>query len=52
MYIMSTTLINMKLYEIQEHLPPQIQESFDFQIYINRALEEDFKVIVGIRLEK
>ncbi|XP_057799042.1 MLO-like protein 6 [Salvia miltiorrhiza] len=33
---------------VTEHLPPQIQESFDFQKYINRALEEDFKVIVGI----
>ncbi|XP_042001480.1 MLO-like protein 6 [Salvia splendens] len=33
---------------VTEHLPPQIQDSFDFQIYINRALEEDFKVIVGI----
>ncbi|KAG6391460.1 hypothetical protein SASPL_149215 [Salvia splendens] len=31
-----------------EHLSPQVKESFDFQKYINRALEEDFKVIVGI----
>ncbi|XP_047969055.1 MLO-like protein 6 isoform X3 [Salvia hispanica] len=33
---------------VTEHLPPQVQDSFDFQIYINRALEDDFKVIVGI----
>ncbi|KAL1553238.1 MLO-like protein 12 [Salvia divinorum] len=33
---------------ITEHLPPQSQASFNFQKYINRSLEEDFKVIVGI----
>ncbi|XP_012834490.1 PREDICTED: MLO-like protein 6 [Erythranthe guttata] len=33
---------------IMEHLTPQSQESFNFQKYINRSLEEDFKVIVGI----
>ncbi|KAL8551547.1 hypothetical protein ACS0TY_000587 [Phlomoides rotata] len=33
---------------ITEHLTAQSQASFDFQKYINRALEEDFKVIVGI----
>ncbi|XP_047973037.1 MLO-like protein 6 isoform X2 [Salvia hispanica] len=32
----------------KEHVSPQVKESFDFQKYINRALEEDFKVIVGI----
>ncbi|CAN4081061.1 unnamed protein product [Withania somnifera] len=30
------------------HLIPQNQENFDFQIYINRAVEKDFKVVVGI----
>ncbi|KAL8052152.1 hypothetical protein ABFX02_06G194400 [Erythranthe guttata] len=33
---------------IMEHLTPQSQASFNFQKYINRSLEEDFKVIVGI----
>ncbi|XP_057799039.1 MLO-like protein 6 isoform X2 [Salvia miltiorrhiza] len=33
---------------VTEHLPPQIRATFDFQVYINKALEEDFKVIVGI----
>ncbi|KAL3819999.1 hypothetical protein ACJIZ3_005904 [Penstemon smallii] len=30
------------------HLTPQSQASFDFQKYINRSLEGDFKVVVGI----
>ncbi|XP_021806749.1 MLO-like protein 6 [Prunus avium] len=30
------------------HLAPQSQHKFDFQKYINRSLEEDFKVVVGI----
>ncbi|KAK6942833.1 Mlo-related protein [Dillenia turbinata] len=30
------------------HLAPQSQHNFDFQKYINRSLEEDFKVVVGI----
>lgn len=30
------------------HLAPQSQLRFDFQKYINRSLEEDFKVVVGI----
>ncbi|CAL2267765.1 unnamed protein product [Prunus armeniaca] len=30
------------------HLAPQSQAKFDFQKYINRSLEEDFKVVVGI----
>ncbi|KAL1819563.1 hypothetical protein DCAR_0415847 [Daucus carota subsp. sativus] len=30
------------------HLAPQSQTNFDFQKYINRSLEEDFKVVVGI----
>ncbi|KAM5559845.1 MLO-like protein 6 [Rosa sericea] len=30
------------------HLAPQSQTKFDFQKYINRSLEEDFKVVVGI----
>ncbi|KAL6133372.1 hypothetical protein ACLB2K_065609 [Fragaria x ananassa] len=32
------------------HLAPQSQTKFDFQKYINRSVEEDFKVVVGIRL--
>ncbi|KAL6979310.1 MLO-like protein 6, partial [Sarracenia purpurea var. burkii] len=30
------------------HLAPQSHSKFDFQKYINRSLEEDFKVVVGI----
>ncbi|XAR59770.1 hypothetical protein NMG60_11015734 [Bertholletia excelsa] len=30
------------------HLAPQSHARFDFQKYINRSLEEDFKVVVGI----
>lgn len=33
---------------IMAHLAPQTQSRFDFQKYINRSLEEDFKVVVGI----
>ncbi|KAI3696971.1 hypothetical protein L6452_29636 [Arctium lappa] len=33
---------------IMAHLAPQSQSRFDFQKYINRSLEEDFKVVVGI----
>ncbi|XP_059626757.1 MLO-like protein 6 [Cornus florida] len=33
---------------IMAHLAPQSQTRFDFQKYINRSLEEDFKVVVGI----
>ncbi|XP_047316208.1 MLO-like protein 12 [Impatiens glandulifera] len=33
---------------IAAHLAPQSQINFDFQKYINRSLEEDFKVVVGI----
>lgn len=33
---------------VQAHLAPQSQTNFDFQKYINRSLEEDFKVVVGI----
>ncbi|CAL8164967.1 unnamed protein product [Prunus armeniaca] len=33
---------------IVAHLAPQSQAKFDFQKYINRSLEEDFKVVVGI----
>ncbi|XVF19479.1 hypothetical protein REPUB_Repub11eG0114200 [Reevesia pubescens] len=33
---------------IMAHLAPQIQTKFDFQKYINRSLEEDFNVVVGI----
>lgn len=36
--------------ESQEHLTPQSHASFNFQKYIGKSLEEDFKVIVGIRL--
>ncbi|PIM98067.1 hypothetical protein CDL12_29455 [Handroanthus impetiginosus] len=33
---------------IMAHLAPQSHSRFDFQKYINRSLEEDFKVVVGI----
>ncbi|KAK2968979.1 hypothetical protein RJ640_012433 [Escallonia rubra] len=33
---------------ITAHLAPQSHTKFDFQKYINRSLEEDFKVVVGI----
>lgn len=33
---------------IMAHLAPQSQTGFNFQKYINRSLEEDFKVVVGI----
>ncbi|KAL6199973.1 hypothetical protein ACLB2K_029755 [Fragaria x ananassa] len=33
---------------IMAHLAPQSHEQFNFQKYINRSLEEDFKVVVGI----
>ncbi|KAL8504523.1 hypothetical protein ACS0TY_015906 [Phlomoides rotata] len=33
---------------ITAHLAPQSQTNFDFQNYIKRSLEEEFKVVVGI----
>ncbi|KAB2614794.1 MLO-like protein 6 [Pyrus ussuriensis x Pyrus communis] len=33
---------------IMAHLAPQSHKKFNFQKYINRSLEEDFKVVVGI----
>ncbi|XP_039134354.1 MLO-like protein 6 [Dioscorea cayenensis subsp. rotundata] len=33
---------------IMAHLAPQSSAKFDFQKYIKRSLEEDFKVVVGI----
>ncbi|KAI4382332.1 hypothetical protein MLD38_008309 [Melastoma candidum] len=33
---------------IAAHLAPQSHANFDFQMYIKRSLEEDFKVVVGI----
>ncbi|XP_043698916.1 MLO-like protein 12 [Telopea speciosissima] len=33
---------------IMAHLAPQSHKNFDFQKYINRSLEEDFNVVVGI----
>ncbi|XAR60461.1 hypothetical protein NMG60_11033858 [Bertholletia excelsa] len=33
---------------IMAHLAPQSHAQFNFQKYINRSLEEDFKVVVGI----
>lgn len=33
---------------ITAHLSPQSHTQFNFQKYINRSLEEDFKVVVGI----
>lgn len=35
---------------VQAHLAPGSETRFDFQKYIGRSLEEDFKVVVGIRL--
>ncbi|KAK1409907.1 hypothetical protein QVD17_36436 [Tagetes erecta] len=34
---------------VMAHLTPQSNSRFDFQKYINRSLEEDFKVVVAIR---
>ena len=34
---------------LQVHLAADAHSSFDFSNYINRSLEEDFKVVVGIR---
>ncbi|KAF3623838.1 MLO-like protein 2 [Capsicum annuum] len=34
---------------ITAHLAPQSHQKFDFRKYIKRSLEEDFKVVVGIR---
>lgn len=36
-------------YMTQAHLAPRSHTQFDFQQYIKRSLEEDFKVVVGIR---
>jgi len=33
----------------QAHLAPGSETRFDFQKYISRSLDEDFKVVVGIR---
>ncbi|KAF7132593.1 hypothetical protein RHSIM_Rhsim09G0152900 [Rhododendron simsii] len=33
---------------VTAHLAPQSEMDFDFRKYINRSLEEDFKVVVGI----
>ncbi|GAB4840873.1 hypothetical protein Ancab_021633 [Ancistrocladus abbreviatus] len=33
---------------VMAHLSPQSHTNFDFQKYINRSLEKDFKVVVGI----
>ncbi|KAF8027520.1 hypothetical protein BT93_E0426 [Corymbia citriodora subsp. variegata] len=33
---------------IKAHLPPGSEMTFDFQDYIQRSLEDDFKVVVGI----
>ncbi|EXB80098.1 MLO-like protein 12 [Morus notabilis] len=35
---------------IMAHLAPESETKFDFQKYISRSLEEDFKVVVGIKL--
>lgn len=34
----------------QAHLAPESETRFNFQKYIKRSLEEDFKVVVEIRL--
>nr|GMC74490.1 MLO-like protein 12 [Ipomoea batatas] len=33
---------------VMAHLPPQNEVNFDFRLYINMALEEDIKEVVGI----
>lgn len=38
------------LCDFQAHLAPESETKFDFQKYISRSLEEDFTVVVGIRL--
>ncbi|RRT66145.1 hypothetical protein B296_00002759, partial [Ensete ventricosum] len=35
----------------QAHLAPQSSSKFNFQKYIKRSLEDDFKVVVGIRYD-
>lgn len=37
------------IYILQAHLAPENETTFDFQKYISRSLEKDFKVVVGIR---
>ncbi|KAG8501930.1 hypothetical protein CXB51_004689 [Gossypium anomalum] len=36
---------------IMAHLAPANETKFDFQKYIKRSLEDDFKVVVGIRIQ-
>ncbi|KAK3002186.1 hypothetical protein RJ639_022488 [Escallonia herrerae] len=41
-------ITTLALGRAKAHLAPQSQINFDFQMYIKRSLEEDFKVVVGI----
>lgn len=43
------SLILICWFEFQAHLAPHSSTKFDFQKYIKRSLENDFKVVVGIR---
>ncbi|KAH9700738.1 MLO-like protein 6 [Citrus sinensis] len=42
------SILTMALSRAKAHLAPQSHTQFNFQKYINRSLEEDFKVVVGI----
>ena len=41
---------NVIVIGFQAHLAPGSQTKFDFRKYIKRSLEEDFKVVVSIKL--
>jgi hypothetical protein len=41
--------VTMSCYFLQAHLAPGSETRFNFQKYISRSLDEDFKVVVGIR---
>lgn len=44
-------IIDCFFFRFQAHLAPKSQTNFDFQKYIKRSLDEDFKVVVGIRYD-
>ncbi|KAK8604826.1 hypothetical protein V6N13_082295 [Hibiscus sabdariffa] len=41
-------VLTLALGQAKAHLAPHSETKFDFQKYINRSLEEDFNVVVGI----
>lgn len=47
--LMEVVFLLSIILNFQAHLAPQSHTQFNFQKYINRSLEEDFKVVVGIR---